>query len=988
MQKIQWFTAGGGGGGGTSYWTANGDDIYNNNSGFVGIGTTAPSAKLEVKSAAPNTFFANFIPSTGSGYVKIYENSNSHPLLYMGDAVGTTTIVLNSSGVSYLTGGNIIIGGTADNGNLLQVQGTGYFSGNVGIGTNTPTENLQVSGNILANLIYQGVKPSVNFSSVGISTSNQMLAAGGINLYSLVTAGHNPFVGFKNAADRSKIEVWNGAAYMKFGGYGSDTSPNIDMDGLFNPTSGSSNKRWLYVHPQIARSASYSGNAYGIYVDPNFVNDNGTGEFYSAYFGGGNVGIGTTTPTEKLHVVGKANINDSNNNVLISTGNTAITASNTTAVGYRSLTSLTTGDGNTSVGVEALRDTTTGLRNTVVGVSAAATVNTSYNAIFGYQAGQLFGGDSNTAMGYVAGKYSSGERNALIGAEAGEGVSGSSSFSNTVAVGYQALTALTTGAGNTAVGHQAGVGIYTGSQNTLLGFEAGVNLSTESNNTILGRQAGRSVQGGNNVIIGASASSASTTANENVVVGYRAGENSGSSSNSIYLGANAGASNTTSNRLFIDNSSTAFPLIYGEFDTRFARVNGDFYVRSLAKNKNVVTVQDSQIKFNLGDTSNDNQAVTITRDGSTSTDVVALKIGSNITIKRNGGGTPTFTVGNGGFIYTQTYNGDTATNTNPFNNGAGMGVRNTVAGSKVILALYINGVFGALNSATATLQIGNPAAANDNWTRAHSVFFRNHQDFTIEGTNTNASEAKRYIFRYRNIASALSAGDYRLGVQISGIANQLLGSLSSTQCTMTNGSNVVTLTTGVLREYVAEGATIYFNTAEGGLYNQISSSTVKYTITSILSTTSFTISGNWTGTDGINVYAWLEPVSLTVRNWNKDEIASFYPDGKFQVGAVSTGYTFPALRGSANAIITTDGSGNLSWSTSPTIDALTVSTSLSSSGTFGFNGTTPSAVQTGYTATAVSSNRIFDASTVTLSDLANVMANLVNDLVAKGLIAA
>ncbi|MCF7843899.1 hypothetical protein K9M47_03300, partial [Candidatus Gracilibacteria bacterium] len=104
----------------------------------VGIGTTAPGAKLEVKSGGTSSYFSNFIPSTGSGFIKIYQDTNSHLSIYGANSAGTTNLVLNTNGVSYLKGGNVLIGSSSDNGNTLQVAGTGYFSGLVGIGTTAP----------------------------------------------------------------------------------------------------------------------------------------------------------------------------------------------------------------------------------------------------------------------------------------------------------------------------------------------------------------------------------------------------------------------------------------------------------------------------------------------------------------------------------------------------------------------------------------------------------------------------------------------------------------------------------------------------------------------------------------------------------------------------------------------------------------------------------------------------------------------------------
>jgi hypothetical protein len=42
------------------------------------------------------------------------------------------------------------------------------------------------------------------------------------------------------------------------------------------------------------------------------------------------------------------------------------------------------------------------------------------------------------------------------------------------------------------------------------------------------------------------------------------------------LGYNAGYNETGSNKLYIDNSGTTTPLIYGEFDNQFVKINANF----------------------------------------------------------------------------------------------------------------------------------------------------------------------------------------------------------------------------------------------------------------------------------------------------------------------------------------------------------------------------------------------------------------------------
>jgi hypothetical protein len=280
------------------------DSVIYDNGTNVGIGTTSPAARLEVKSAAPNTFFADFISSTGSGFAKIYENSNSHPLLYMADATGTTTVVLNSSGVSYLISGNIIIGGTADNGNLLQVQGTSYFDGNVGIGTTSPSQKLEVNGNAIIGggtldnpqswgKILQVQNTGSNGAGISVKDSNNewnLATYNGVfnisdGIEERIIINTNGNVGIGTTSPDAPLTVTNNAVSSYI--INVNMADDVDGGGFYEATGGME----LYL-----KDTSGTGQ----------VKLTSSG---SSYLNGGNVGIGTTSPVVALDlgpVTGKA----------------------------------------------------------------------------------------------------------------------------------------------------------------------------------------------------------------------------------------------------------------------------------------------------------------------------------------------------------------------------------------------------------------------------------------------------------------------------------------------------------------------------------------------------------------------------------------------------------------------------------------------------------------------------------------------------------
>jgi hypothetical protein len=126
-----------------------------------------------------------------------------------------------------------------------------------------------------------------------------------------------------------------------------------------------------------------------------------------------------------------------------------------------------------------------------------------------------------------------------------------------VAVGNNALQNNTGGFENTAVGGLAASNTTNGYSNTSIGGSAGRLGTTAIENTYLGRRAGYS----------------NLTGNKNVALGYAAGW-SNLGSGSVFLGNLAGYYDTSSNKLYISNSSTTTPLIYGDFAAKRLRING------------------------------------------------------------------------------------------------------------------------------------------------------------------------------------------------------------------------------------------------------------------------------------------------------------------------------------------------------------------------------------------------------------------------------
>ncbi len=185
-------------------------------------------------------------------------------------------------------------------------------------------------------------------------------------------------------------------------------------------------------------------------------------------------------------------------------------------------------------------------------------------------------GNNNSAIGQRALHLNTtGSNNMAMGTTA---LRANTEGSNNVGVGVQALQSNTTGGNNIGIGLSACTFNETGNRNIGIGTEA-VKVTTISDITGIGYRAlFANTTGARNTSIGSQSLITNITGADCTAIGYKAG-NLATGGGHVFLGANAGAQVTTeTNNLYIANSNTTTPLIYGEFDNGLVKIHGDLYL--------------------------------------------------------------------------------------------------------------------------------------------------------------------------------------------------------------------------------------------------------------------------------------------------------------------------------------------------------------------------------------------------------------------------
>ncbi|ADP70675.1 hypothetical protein Rvan_1418 [Rhodomicrobium vannielii ATCC 17100] len=553
----------------TSGQTTN-PSLYVGTDGNVGIGTAIPSTTLSVSGTGS---FGSIISSYG--LLGSLNNSTGLLLSLGGNSGGSSSIVsvLGSasnrqpaSAITFVGTGNV--GGwqggeirfqtiPAGDSNNLRDRLTIKSDGTIGIGTTAPNANLEVSGTISAT----------HFVGDGSGLTN--LSVQGDRITSGTTAVT------VNSATSTISFTTNGsvANYV-------DSSGRLVTTGISVTTN------------QLSATTAYFSGDVGIgsaFVVQQSPNNTGTDNFYAGHQAG-------VLNTSGYHNAG---------------------------VSERALSANTTGNENTAFGYIALGLNTTGYWNTGLGAGA------NYTNV-------------------------SGSENTAVGADA----LNKNLANNNTAVGSQALAANTTGTLNDAFGRNALKANTTGSNNAAFGGGAlGSNVDGSGNIAIGSAALNGNIHGNTNVGIGIY-SLLTSTGNDNIAIGNSAGSNLTTGNANILLGFNVNApSNTTSNWLNIGNIisgsiATTGVIGFGGSVTVAGTVSATRFVGDGSGLTGIATGSTDRITSGTASViANQNTGVSVSAPMDVSGNVAVSGTVSGNAMQLTGAGTPTCDAAHKGLVY-------------------------------------------------------------------------------------------------------------------------------------------------------------------------------------------------------------------------------------------------------------------------------------------------------------------------------------------------
>ena len=265
----------------------------------------------------------------------------------------------------------------------------------------------------------------------------------------------------------------------------------------------------------------------------------------------GNVGIGTTSPSEKLTVWGTSTTyGDARYNftLLDTTSAAAGVGAGISLAGYVTGTSLSA----TFAQIKGIKENSTaGNTNGALAFSTLANAATPVERMRIDSSGNLLIGTTSTVTGYKLQVNSDALINGIAAGRGNGNISTNVSFGtgvfsdgtsspvatgiNNTGIGNSTLSALSTGQANVALGYGAGYLITSGNGNVAIG-----NLALQGSNASYNQ----GIKGSNNVAVGALALNslnASTTNSNNTAIGYSAGSDITSGANNVIIGSYTGA---------------------------------------------------------------------------------------------------------------------------------------------------------------------------------------------------------------------------------------------------------------------------------------------------------------------------------------------------------------------------------------------------------------------------------------------------------------